>query len=85
MESNKKLQSWNKDVDWYIILNSANISNNEDCIIKQEEPQAKKSGDLSIAVLYRCNGNDFKIRKVDKIEISSYYFFKGYKGIEDLL
>ena len=77
---NNRLENGDRDEDGYMTLNSTNISNNEECIIEQGETQTKKAARLSLAVLYRCNGTDCKIRKEDKIEETSYYFFMGYKG-----
>ena len=76
----KKLKNSTKEPDGYTILNSTDISNNEECIIEQEKPQDKKAAGLSLAVLYRRNGTDCNIREEDKIKYTSYYFFVGYKG-----
>ena len=75
-----KLKNSKKEPDGYTILNSTDISNNEECIIEQEEPQEKKAAGLSLAVLYRCNGTNCSIREEDIIKYTSYYFFVGYKG-----
>ena len=37
---------------------------------------------LSLAVLYRCNGNFCDIRDDDKIKSYSYSLFFGYRGFD---
>ena len=59
---NNRLKNGDRDEDGYMTLNSTNISNNEECIIEQGEPQTKKAARLSLAVLYRCNGDDCNVR-----------------------
>ena len=65
--------------DGFIILNSSNISNDDECIIKQNKPIIRGTSNLSLSVLYRCNKNDCTIRKKDKI-LDSYNLVMGYKG-----
>jgi len=63
------------EIDDFYVLNS-----NDDCILEQEKDYTKNTGDLYLAVLYRCNGLDCTIREEDKIIESSYYLFVGYRG-----
>ena len=65
--------------DGFIILNSSNISNDDECIIKQNKPIIRGTSNLSLSVLYRCDKNDCTIRKKDKI-LDSYNLVMGYKG-----
>ena len=67
--------------DGFFILNSSNISNGDECIIKQGQSIFKRTTTLSLSVLYRCDKNDCKIREKDKIE-NSYILFMGYNGFD---
>ena len=68
------------EADGYLILNSNENENTDDCILEQEHPYTMKAGDLHLAVLYRCNGLNCTIREEDKKHYFSYSFFLGYKG-----
>jgi len=76
----KLMSGVQRDDDGWFVLNSDENENTDDCILKQEDPHTLNTGDLHLAVLYRCNGLDCSIREEDKVKESSYYFFVGYKG-----
>ena len=76
----EKINNENRDEDGFIVLNSSNISDEDECIIQQGEMQRKNPECLSLAVLYRCNGTDCDIRDDDKIKEYSYYLSVWYRG-----
>ena len=55
------------------------ISDDDKFIVKENET-VQKSVSSTLAVLYRCNGENCTIRKEDKFESYAYYFSLGYRG-----
>ena len=62
------------------ILNSTEDSNNDECIIKQDEPFKHNIKNLQLGVLYRCDKDNCTIRPDDKINVRSYYLNFYYQG-----
>ena len=73
-------QKMNKEND-NIFLNSQILSNSDECIIRSGQSLFKKTSDLSVSLLYRCNQTDCSIRDNDKT-FNSYYLLMGYKGFQ---
>ena len=69
-----------RDDEGFVRLNSGKNQNEDECIIKQGTIINQKVSDLALAVLYRCEKDDCRIRKGDKINVYSYYLFLEYKG-----
>ena len=55
------------------------ISDDDDFIIKKNE-KIKRPVKSTLAVLYRCNGQNCTIRKENKFKTYSYFFSLGYRG-----
>ena len=68
------------DDDGFFFLNSTENSNFDEAILKQNYLYSRNAGKLQLSVLYRCKGTDCRIREEDKIQVTSYYLFVGYKG-----
>ena len=62
------------------ILNSTEDSNNDECIIKQNEPFKHNIKNLQLGVLYRCDKDNCNIRPDDKIKERSYYLQFWHQG-----
>ena len=69
-----------RDDDGFFLLNSTENSNYDESIIKQDQIYSRNARNLQLSVLYRCKGTDCTIRQEDKIKVTSYYLFMGYKG-----
>ena len=69
-----------KKKDDYTILNSSELSNDDECIIEQRKPFKYSVKDLTLGVFYRCKGDNCTIRPEDKIKIKSYYLYLAYQG-----
>ena len=69
-----------RDDDGFFFLNSTENSNYDEAILKQNDIYSRNAGKLQLYVFYRCDGTDCSIREEDKIQVTSYYLFVGYKG-----
>ena len=78
----KNIKYRKRDEDGFVVLNSSKISNEDEFIIQQGETERRNVDNLSLAVLYRCNGNFCDIRDDDKINSYSYSLFFGYRGFD---
>ena len=76
----KKLETGERDQDHYLVINTN--SDDEECIIRQGQSYNKSTGDFSLGVLYRCDGENCYIREEDKIKVTSYYLYFAYKGLK---
>ena len=56
-----------------------NISNDDECIIKQVKPVIKRTN-LSLSILYRCEEQNCTIREEDKVKFDSYFLVMVYNG-----
>ena len=71
-----------REENGYLVINTKD--NDEEYIIKPGDniENKKKIGDFALGVLYRCDGENCDIREEDKIKVTSYYLYMGYKGFK---
>ena len=78
----KNIKYRKRDEDGFVVLNSSKISSEDEFIIQQGETERRNVDNLSLAVLYRCNGNFCDIRDDDKIKSYYYSLFFGNRGFD---
>ena len=81
MDVKRMMKHKNENFDQTDKFNVLNLDN-EDFIIKQNEPYRAIIGDFDLAVLYKCEKDECKIREDDRIITDSYWLRFLYQGYD---